>query len=148
VLYLFAIAAGLASAVQAACTGSLMRGLQNPFLVVLTSLIGSVLVTFAMVAASSAVGSAGLGLGRAAGSVPWWAWLAGACGAVVLLSQPVSAHSLGAATYIGLMVSSAVVASVLLDHFGALGFVQHTAGIGRVVGATLMVAGVTLVAWF
>lgn len=143
-LYLFAAAAGLASAVQAGCTGALVRGLHNPYLVVLISLLGSAIVIGAV-----GIAYGGFGLGRTdVATVPWWAWLAGACGAVVLLSQPVAAHSLGAAPYIGLMVSAAVVASVLLDHFGVLGFVQHTAGIWRVAGAALMVIGVTLVARF
>lgn len=143
-LYLFAIAAGLASAFQAACTGALVRTLHNPYLVVLASLAGSVVVIGAIAAFSG-----GLGLGRAqAGAVPWWAWLAGSCGAIVLLSQPVAAHALGAAPYIALVISSGVVASILLDHFGALGFAQHTAGAGRLAGAALMVAGVTLVARF
>jgi len=65
-LYLFAIAAGLASAVQAACTGALVRGLHNPYLVVLVSLVGSICV----IAVAAAVAS-GLGWGRAeAASVP------------------------------------------------------------------------------
>jgi transporter family-2 protein len=80
--------------------------------------------------------------------VPGWAWLVGTCGAVVLISQPVAAHSLGAATYLGLMVSAAVVASVLLDHFGGLGFKVHAARLWRVLGATLMIVGVGLVAPF
>ena len=46
------------------------------------------------------------------------------------------------------MVSAAVVASVLLDNFGWLGFVQHSAGVWRVIGAGLMIVGVTLVARF
>ncbi len=124
-LYLFAIGAGLASAVQAGCTGALVRGLHNPYLVVLVSLLGSVVVISGVAAVSG-----GMGWGRAeVATVPWWAWMAGACGAVVLLSQPVAAHTLGAASYIGLVVSAGVVASVLLDHFGGLGFAVHPAGV-------------------
>lgn len=143
-LYLFAIAAGLTSAVQAGCTAALVKSLHNPFLVVLVSLLGSVVV----------IGLAGLvwggyGLGRAeAAAVPWWAWLAGAGGAVVVLSQPVAASALGAAAYTGILVTSAVVASVVLDHFGGLGFAVHPAGVWRAAGAALMVLGVGLVTWF
>jgi transporter family-2 protein len=45
-----------------------------------------------------------------------------------------------------LLVSATVVASVLLDHFSALGFEVHPAETWRVVGAASMVAGVALVA--
>ena len=106
------------------------------------SLAGSVVVIGGVAAVSDR-----LGVGRAkAGQVPAWAWLAGACGALVLVCQPIAAPVLGAATYIGLFVSASVVASILLDHFGGLGFAQHAAGIWRVVGAGLMIVGVTLVA--
>jgi bacterial/archaeal transporter family-2 protein len=144
VLYLVTIGAGLASAVQAGCTAALAKGLHDPFLVVMTSLLGSALVI-------GLVGliSGGFGLGQAeAATVPWWAWLAGLGGAVVLLSQPVAAHGLGAATYLGIMVTAAVLTSVALDHFGWLGFAVHQAGIGRLAGAALMVLGVGMVARF
>jgi len=41
-----------------------------------------------------------------------------------------------------------VVAAVVLDHFGLLHLPQHAASPGRVLGVVLIVAGVSLVAWF
>jgi bacterial/archaeal transporter family-2 protein len=144
VLYLFTIGVGVASAMQAGCTAALAKGLHNPFLVVLASLLGSFIV---IGLAGSMLG--GFGLGRAEpATVPWWAWLAGAGGAAVLLSQPVAAHALGASAYLGTMVTAAIVASVALDHFGVLGFAVHPAGVWRLAGAALMVLGVGLVARF
>jgi len=53
---------------------------------------------------------------------------------------------LGAAVYIGITVTASAIASVRLDHFGLLGFQQHSASIGRLIGAALMIAGVSLIA--
>jgi transporter family-2 protein len=50
--------------------------------------------------------------------------------------------------YIGLFVTASSVASVLADHFGWLGFDQHTASFGRIAGCALMVAGIALVSLF
>ena len=82
------------------------------------------------------------------GQVPWWAWFGGALGAMSLLSQPLAAPRLGAAMYIGLFVTASSVASVVVDHFGWLGFEQHQAGIGRIAGCALMVIGIALVSLF
>lgn len=38
--------------------------------------------------------------------------------------------------------------SLALDHFGALGFPEHPAGVGRLVGLVLMLVGVFLIAKF
>ena len=45
-----------------------------------------------------------------------------------------------------LVVTGQLVCSVLLDHFGWLGFTEHAAGIGRIVGCLLMLAGFFLIA--
>jgi bacterial/archaeal transporter family-2 protein len=80
--------------------------------------------------------------------VPWWAWLGGALGAIALLSQPLAAPKLGAGIYIGLFVTASTVLSVLFDHFGWMGFDEHPAGIGRIVGCVLMIVGISLVSFF
>lgn len=53
---------------------------------------------------------------------------------------------LGAGLFVGLIVTSSTVTSLLLDHFGWLGFAVHPTGFGRIAGALLMVAGVSLIA--
>jgi transporter family-2 protein len=77
--------------------------------------------------------------------VPWWAWPAGACGAIYLLSQPLVAPRLGAGAYMGLSVTAQLVGALVLDHFALLGLPEHPASLPRIVGALLMGAGVMLV---
>lgn len=131
--------------IQAALNGALNRGLRQPALVVLVSLTGSFLF---MLAYGLTTGRLALpGLGRVA-AVPWWAWPAGVCGAIYLLSQPLVLPRLGAALYMGLSVTAQIGMALLLDHFGALGLPQHSASPLRVLGAALMAAGIVLVARF
>jgi len=83
-----------------------------------------------------------------AANAPWWAWIGGFCGAILVFSQPISAPSLGAGVYIGIVVTASAIASVAIDNFGILGFAQHPVSIGRLAGAALMIAGVYLIASF
>jgi transporter family-2 protein len=81
-------------------------------------------------------------------STPWWGWLGGALGAVYAVTTVLLARELGAATLTALVVSGQLVCSVVLDHFGWVGFTEHAAGLGRIVGCALMVAGFVLIARF
>jgi transporter family-2 protein len=47
-----------------------------------------------------------------------------------------------------LVVTGQLVCSVVLDHFGWVGFTEHAAGIGRILGCLLMMAGFFLIARF
>ena len=47
-----------------------------------------------------------------------------------------------------LVVTGQLLCSVLLDHFGWVGFEIHPAGWGRIIGCLLLVAGFALVARF
>lgn len=80
--------------------------------------------------------------------VPWWGWLGGALGAVFAVTVVVLARQLGAATLTALVVTGQLVCSVVLDHYGWVGFTEHAAGIGRITGCLLMVAGFFLIARF
>jgi len=84
-------------------------------------------------------------IGKMAGA-PWWAWLGGLAGAVYGVAAILLARSLGAATLMALVVSGQLLCSVLLDHFGWIGFETHPASWGRLIGCVLMVLGFVLIA--
>jgi bacterial/archaeal transporter family-2 protein len=69
-----------------------------------------------------------------------WPTAAYAVGTVLL------ARELGAALLTALVITGQLVCSVILDHFGWVGFTEHAAGIGRIAGCFLMVAGFILIA--
>ena len=56
------------------------------------------------------------------------------------------ARELGAATLTALVITGQLVCSVALDHLGLLGFELHAAGLGRLIGCLLLLAG-TLLIW-
>jgi bacterial/archaeal transporter family-2 protein len=139
-----AVMAGLLMVVQASCNGTLEKVLDRPVTVAVISLTIGITV---LLIGGIAFGQLALPRDKLA-LVPWWAWFGGALGALSLLSQPLAAPRLGAAMYIGLFVTASSVASVVVDHFGWLGFDQHSAGIGRLAGCALMVIGIALISLF
>jgi transporter family-2 protein len=77
--------------------------------------------------------------------VPAWAWLGGFLGAYYVITAILVAPKLGAASLISLIVAAQICTSLVLDHFGLLGFSQHGINIWRVAGALLLIAGVTVI---
>lgn len=144
-LYGFALLAGVANALQAGTNATLSKTLAQPFAAgIVVALVGAVTLL-----------GLGLVLGRFAlpslsdiRAVPHWAWLGGMIGALLILSQLFVAQRIGAAPYLGLLVTAGVVTSILLDHFGWIGFTQHPASLWRILGGLLMVVGIALVAMF
>lgn len=140
----FAVAAGLLNAVQAGVNGTLGKqiGQFQAGLVVFTTSF----VMFTLLGAVS--GRLGWpGTDRIA-TVPWWAWCGGLLGGLFVLAQLFVAQKLGSAVFMGITVTAAVVMSLALDHFGLVGFEQHSINTGRVIGALLMIGGVGLIALF
>ena len=80
--------------------------------------------------------------------MPLWAWFGGVVGALLILSQLFVAQQIGAAPYLGLLITAGVITSILLDHFGWIGFEQHPLTLWRALGGVLMVGGIALVALF
>ena len=82
-------------------------------------------------------------------AAPWYTWVAGGLlGTAYLTGNILLAPNLGAGALVGLVVSGQILFSVLLDHFGWIGFEQHQAGAARLIGCGFMVAGVFLISKF
>jgi len=80
---------------------------------------------------------------------PWYVWPAGGIlGVVYLTGAILLAPKLGAGDLVALILAGQIIFSVLLDHFGWFGFAQHPAGIARLAGCGLIIAGAFLVARF
>lgn len=87
--------------------------------------------------------------GTTAAAVPWWIWIAGgALGTIYLTGNILLAPKLGAGALVGLVVTGQLLFAVLCDHFGWLGFAQHSATAWRAVGCLLLIGGVALIAKF
>ena len=69
-------------------------------------------------------------------------------GGFFVVAAAVTAPHLGAATLIALVMAGQSLASLLVDHFGWVGFDQHHLSAGRLGGMVLVAAGVVLVRIF
>lgn len=82
-------------------------------------------------------------------AVPWWVWIAGGVlGTLYLTGNILLAPKLGAAALVGWVVTGQLLFAVLCDHFGWLGFAQHTVTMWRAAGCLFLIGGVALIAKF
>ena len=75
----------------------------------------------------------------------WWLWTGGLLGALYISAAVVLAPRLGAATLVAAVVAGQMAASLVLDHFGWVGFPEHPVNGLRLLGASLVILGVVLV---
>ena len=80
--------------------------------------------------------------------VPWWAWLSGMCGIVLVTTTLQAAPKLGASFTFAAIIAGQVGISLLCDTLGWLNYPQQELTAGRVIGALLLVAGVVLIRKF
>lgn len=80
--------------------------------------------------------------------LPWWVWSGGILGAFFVATTIILAPKLGATAMVALIIAGQMSASVLLDHYGWLGFQLHPVNPWRLLGIGLIVAGVVLVRRF
>ncbi|MCJ2085962.1 DMT family transporter [Methylobacterium sp. E-005] len=144
-LYGFALLAGLASAVEPGQNAGLAKSFGRPLWAGVVSLLVSIATIAVIMVVSGAFGLPGMD--RLA-QVPWWAWLGGLMSAGLTAAQLYLSKRIGAAAFLGLIVTAGVVTSILLDNFGLVGFKVHPASLWRILGGALMIGGVGLVARF
>jgi transporter family-2 protein len=141
VYFLVALLAGALITMQTGSNARLKDAFGHPLpAVIISSLIGIVLLVATMVVMRAPVPS----LERVT-AAPWTAWLGGILGAAYAVTVVVLARELGAATLTALVITGQLVCSVLLDHFGLLGFDLHALSAGRLAGCALLLAGTFLI---
>jgi transporter family-2 protein len=137
-LYGLTILAGIANAIQPGQNATLSKSLGLP--------VTAGLITLLVSAAALLIG--GLAIGKQLAAVPWWAWLGGFFSVLLILAQLYASPAIGAASFLGIIVTVGVAVSLVLDNYGWVGFPVHPASLWRVLGAVLMFAGVAMVALF
>jgi bacterial/archaeal transporter family-2 protein len=140
----FALVAGALITFQTGSNARLKEALGHPLPSVIVNYIVGIFCV-GIYSAASRIPIPGI---AQAGTAPWWAWIGGLFGAIYGVAAVFLAHPLGAATLTALVVTGQLVCSVVLDHFGWIGFDVHPAGWGRITGCALMVTGLLLIAKF
>lgn len=80
-----------------------------------------------------------------ASDAPWWVWTGGLLGAFYVVGSIVTAPKLGAATLVALILAGQAIASLLVDHYGWVGFEENPITPLRLAGVVLLAGGVALV---
>lgn len=141
VLVVCAALIGVLLPVQAGVNAELRHGIGSPLGTAFASfLVGTIALGAVAVLARSPVPDL-----KSLGAIPTWQWLGGLLGAVYITGAVVLAPRLGAATMIAAVVAGQMVSSVVLDHFGWVGFERHPATPARLLGAALVIVGVRLI---
>jgi transporter family-2 protein len=140
-LLLLALAAGVLLPVQAGVNAQLRSAVGSP----LTAALVSFLVGTAGLVTAAVILRTPMALRGAWVDSPWWQWVGGLIGALYVIATIVLAPRLGAATLVAAVVAGQMIASLLLDQYGLLGFPTHPINGLRVLGAGLVIVGVILV---
>ncbi|MFN3193635.1 MAG: DMT family transporter [Aureliella sp.] len=75
-------------------------------------------------------------------SVPWWAWTGGLLGTYMVTVSLLVAPQLGATRWIALVLTGQVILSLVLDHLGLIGYERQPINGMRLIGISLLLAGV------
>lgn len=78
-------------------------------------------------------------------SLPLWAWTGGILGTYMVTVSMLIAPKLGATRWLILVLAAQTALAIVLDHYGWLGFAQHSFSPKRIVGVILFVVGAYLV---
>lgn len=132
--------AGAVTAVQVGMNAQLRQSFGHGLLGAVTNFtIGTVILWGVVLAARLPMPS----LAQAA-TVPWWAWLGGACGAFIVTTITITGRELGALAIAALSLSGSLLMSVVLDHFGWFGFPERPFTLTKLVGCVLLVVSFLL----
>jgi bacterial/archaeal transporter family-2 protein len=140
-LLLMAMLVGLLLPIQAGVNAQLRTAIGDPIAAALLSFL---------------VGTLGLGALMLALRVPlplatawqrseWTWWIGGLLGAAYVGLAVVLAPRIGAGTLTAAVVAGQMLTSIVLDHFGWVGFAQQPLSPTRLLGAALVVGGVVLI---
>lgn len=142
-LVALALACGVVLTTQIGSNTMLSKALDNPYIpAAINMMVGLVMTSLLLLAVHKP-----WPLAAEVRTAPWWTWLAGGfLGTIYLTGNILLAPKLGAAALVGLVVTGQLLFAVLADHYGWLGFEQHSATLWRSLGCLLMVGGVALIA--
>lgn len=140
---------GTTLVVGAAIVTGVMVTLQSQMLGVLEVRIGTLAAAAVTFFTGGVLGIALMGLLRpdlsAWREAPWWAWLGGVAGLVLLMGLSYAIPRIGITPTLSIVIATQLVVAVVLEQFGLLGAVERSLDATRVTGLALVVLGAWLV---
>lgn len=136
VVVLVGIAGGLAAAIQSGSLGAMEERVGT---------LASTFITYGL--GGLVVGLAMLFFGRerlsGVGTLPWWAYLAGIMGLVIVSSLGITTSRFGIATGMTLFTAATLTFGVLIDQLGLMGDAR-TIDYSKLIGLVLVIGGTWL----
>ena len=134
--------AGICVALQASINSAFRKNLsESPLWAVFFSVCGTILFAgVAMLALRPTLPAM-----ETLRETPWWNWVGGALGTLIVAAGAFLVRPLGAAAFIALVIAGQLVASAVFDHFGLFGLEQKVFTWGRAAGLLLVIAGVAAI---
>jgi transporter family-2 protein len=141
VFILLALVAGACMPVQAGINMQLRHYVGDPATAAMVSFgVGTVALFFYVLATRAPMPSM-----STLAQTSWWHWTGGFMGAFLVTMSVILAPRLGATTMLALFITGQMLVSILLDHFGLVGYSVRSVNLPRVIGALMLVGGVVLV---
>ena len=138
--HLFAVLVGAGLTIQVGLNSTVRLAIGSPVLATIINFgvgLGALLLLAVATGARVVPGSTAM--------VPAWAWFGGLLGAAYVAATTVLGPRLGAAALLALTLSGQMIAALLVDHYGVIGFPQNPITLSRLLGTALLVAGVLLI---
>ena len=140
-LTVLAFFVGVLLPVQVGVNAELARHIHSPVLAALISfLVGSICLVF-----SAAILKTPFPTWSNVTSLPSWFWAGGLIGALVVLGSILAGPKIGALALVSLLLAGQLIASIIIDHYGWLGFSFHKMNFQRLLGVVLLVGGFLLI---
>jgi len=140
-MLLLALIAGALLTVQVGLNATLRSAFGSAAIATLANFAVGILALLAFVLAMRTP----LPAREAFAGAPWWAWLGGALGAFYVAAVTIAGPRLGATVLIAVTVLGQLVAALLVDQYGWIGFPQQSITPARILGCALLLGGVYLV---
>lgn len=137
ILFAIASAAGIAVALQGQFMGSMNRSAGTATTLLVTYGSGGVI--------SAVIWMLRRPVSPVAGGVPWYGWLAGALGLIIVGGISYTAPRLGLARTLVITVAAQLGAALVVEALGLFGATPRPLDAGKMGGIVLTVAGVWLV---
>ena len=77
--------------------------------------------------------------------IPKWLWLGGLIGAFAVFGSIISGPQIGLLSLVAFVLAGQLLASLVLDHYGWLGFPVRELSLGRISGSVLLLTAVVLI---
>ena len=142
IYYALAVIAGVMLATQSGINAQLRTAVGNP---VMAALISFLIGTFALLIYILLFNKTEAGMVQSLREMSLYKWTGGLIGALYVTGVIIVAPRIGATNTAGLIVAGQILFALFLDHYGLLGFAQHSVNYMRLAGAVLLIAGVFLI---